>query len=282
MTRSRRSLIYDSGWRRASLASRIKIGAKETLKQPFERFGFEVRRRTAPGSLSDPWLVQQRLLGSVRRPVILDVGANMGQTLENYAAVFPQATIHSFEPFPESFGHLEVTASRYPGAVPHQLALADTAGERSFFVNPQWHTRNSLLPRPSQGRRYYREGSELAPSVTVQTNTLDAFCSQHGVDRINILKLDVQGAEGMVLRGAERLLSREAIDLVFTEVMFVPHYEGGPLFHQLWGQLEQYRYSFFNLFEAHVARNGQLRYANALFLSSGMRTRVVDAFPDEP
>jgi hypothetical protein len=55
--------------------------------------GFEVRRQTAPRWLTDPWLVQQRLLGPVRRPVIFDVGANMGQTLENYAAVFPQATI---------------------------------------------------------------------------------------------------------------------------------------------------------------------------------------------
>jgi FkbM family methyltransferase len=274
--------MYDHGWRRASLSSRIKTGAKEALKQPFELLGFEVRRRTAPGSLTDPWLIQQRLLGSVRRPVIFDVGANMGQTLENYATVFPEATIHSFEPFPESYGHLEVTASRYPGAVPHRLALTDAAGERTFFVNPQWHTRNSLLPRPSEGRRYYRAGSDLASSVTVQTETLDAFCSQHGVDRINILKLDVQGAEGMVLRGAERLLTREAIDLVFTEVMFAPHYEGGPLFHQLWGQLEEHQYSFFNLFEFHVARNGQLRYANALFLSSGIRARVVDAFPDEP
>lgn len=282
MTRPQRSLIYERGWKRASLASRFKAGAKEALKRPVEMLGYEVRHRTSPRWLTDPWLVQQRLLRPVPRPVIFDVGANMGQTLENYAAVFPQATIHSFEPFPESYGHLEVTASRYPNAVPHRLALAEAAGERTFFVNPAWHTRNSLLPRPSDGRRYYRAGSDLAPSLTVQTETVDAFCSRHDIDRINILKLDVQGAEGMVLRGAEGLLSREAIDLIFTEVMFVPHYEGGPLFHQLWRQLEEYRYSFFNLFEMHVASNSQLRYANALFLSSGIRARVVDAFPDEP
>jgi FkbM family methyltransferase len=282
VTRPRRSLIYDHGWRRASLASRVKTSAKVALKRPVEMLGFEVRRQTGPRWLTDPWLAQQRLLGPVRRPVIFDVGANMGQTLENYAAVFPEATIHSFEPFLESYSHLKATASRYPSAVPHRLALADTAGERTFFVNPEWHTRNSLLPRPSEGRRYYRAGSDLAPSLTVQTETLDAFCSQHGVDRINILKLDVQGAEGMVLKGAKGLLSQEAIDLVFTEVMFVPHYEGGPLIHQLWRQLEEHRYSFFNLFDMSVASNGQLRYANALFLSSGTRARVVDAFPEEP
>jgi hypothetical protein len=122
----------------------------------------------------------------------------------------------------------------------------------------------------------------LAPNLTVQAETLDAFCYRHSLDRINILKLDVQGAEGMVLRGAKGLLSQEAIDLVFTEVMFVPHYEDGPLFHELWGQLGEHGYSFFNLFDLTVARNGQLRYANALFLSSGTRARVVDAFPDEP
>jgi FkbM family methyltransferase len=283
MTRQRRSLTYErGGWRRASLSSRLKEGAKQAIKAPVEALGFEIRPRPSPWWVNDPWLVQRRLLGSVRRPVIFDVGANMGQTLENYAAAFPGATIHSFEPFPESFRQLAETASRHRGAIPHQLALADAAGERPFFVNPEWHTRNSLLPRPAEGRRYYRAGSDLTPDLKVQVDTLDAFCAGNHVEHISILKLDVQGGESMVLRGAERLLSREAIDMIFTEVMFVPHYEGGPLFHRLWGQLEEKRYSFFNLFDIIVARNGQLRYANALFLSSPTRARVIDAFPEEP
>jgi FkbM family methyltransferase len=283
MTRPRRSLTYArGGWRRASLSSRIKDGAKQAVRAPIQMLGFELRPRPRPWWVNDPWLAQRRLLRGVPHPVIFDVGANMGQTLENYAAVFPTATIHSFEPFPESFRNLQETASRYDGAVAHELALADAAGERTFFVNPEWHTRNSLLPRPADGRRYYRAGAELAPTLTVRAETLDAFCAEHAVDHINILKLDVQGGETLVLRGAQGLLSREAIDLIFTEVMFVPHYEGGPLFHHLWQQLEEKRYSFFNLFDIIVATNGQLRYANGLFLSSQTRARVVDAFPDEP
>jgi FkbM family methyltransferase len=262
----------------AALKSRVKGGLRQTLLT----LGYDVRRVPKPSWIRDPWQVQRRLLQHVERPVIFDVGANVGQTLERYASTVRDARIHSFEPFPDSYRHPAAVAAARPPAVAHQLALGAARGEATFHVNPQFHTRNSLLTRPAEGRRYYRKGSELPETLTVTVDTLDDVCAREGIDRINLLKLDVQGAELQVLRGGERLLAQEAVDIIFMEVMFVPHYENGPLFHEVHAELRGRGYSLYNIFDLISATNGQLRYANALFVSDSLRSTVLDAFAPEP
>ena len=268
-------------WTRLSGARAIRERQKDAAKRALRSLGLEVRRTKGPPWASDPWETQATLLADVRRPVIFDVGANVGQTMERYKAAFPNAVVHSFEPFPGSFARLGETAAALSDAHAHELALADEPGSRTFHTNPDFHTRNSLLTRPEGGRRYYSAGADLPDEITVTVDTVDAFCAREGIERIDVLKLDVQGAEGMVLRGAEGMLRSDAIGVVFTEAMFVPHYEGGPLFHQLVAQLDPFGFSVFNIFDPIVANNGQLRYANALLVGAGLRARVLDRFPEE-
>jgi len=55
-------------------------------------------------------------------------------------------------------------------------------------------------------------------TITVQTQTMDNFCSINNIDRIDILKLDCDGTEYEVLLGAEKLLSEDRIGLIYTEI----------------------------------------------------------------
>jgi hypothetical protein len=59
--------------------------------------------------------------------------------------------------------------------------------------------------------------------------------------------------------------------------MFVSHYEGGCMFHELTTFLEQYSYTLFNLYNLKRAKNGQLRWGNAIFLSPQVRARIDEA-----
>lgn len=269
-------------WQPATRVAQLRGWATARVRKGLHRFGYDVRHLSQPAWVYDPIQVQRRLLQHVPHPVILDVGANVGQTLEKYARVMPHALIHSIEPFPESFQRLKETASAKPPATAYQLALGAEGGEADFHVNPAYHTRNSLLTRPTNGRRYYRDGSELPQTVKVKVVALDEFCIQAGISRINLLKLDVQGAELQVLRGGRRLLESQAVDLIFTEVMFVPHYEGGPLFHDIDSALRRDGYSLYGIYDLVIASNGQLRYANALYLSDTVRSSVLNKFPPEP
>jgi len=59
---------------------------------------------------------QRDLLKSADPPMIFDVGASIGQSLRQYAGLFPQAIIHSFEPFTAAFEELKSVAKTIPGA----------------------------------------------------------------------------------------------------------------------------------------------------------------------
>jgi len=223
---------------------------------------------------ADKWLAQKRLLVDVPAPVILDVGANIGQTLEAYKALFPEGKVHSFEPFPDSFRKLQQLASRFNRVQTHQLAMADKAGTSTLHVNSVYHATNSLLPRPSSGYRYYPEVAQLEETITVNTDTLDLFAQRSSLGSIDVLKMDIQGGELAALRGAARLLEGQAVGAIVTEVMFVPHYEGGALFHEIHEFLRERDYSLFGIYDWHYAENGQIRFADAIFINRDVRRRL--------
>src|SRR5439155_20000593 len=98
----------------------------------------------------------------------------------------------------------------------------------------------------------------------------------------DLLKIDVQGAELEVLCGAAELLKDGRVGVIFTEVAFVPHYEGAPLMHELWRHLAERRFSLYDLTPELYGRDGQLRYGDAIFVSPAVRRDVIDRAGDEP
>jgi len=220
---------------------------------------------------SDKWGAQQYLLGQVMNPVIYDVGANVGQTLQEYKAIFPDSRVFSFEPFPESFHMLEQVADNFENSRVFPLAMAEHEGERDFYINTHFHATNSLLPRPASGQRYYPEEAVLEDKITVKVDTIDHFSQQENIEQIDVLKMDIQGGELAALHGAKLVLETQSVKLVVTEVMFVPHYEGGALFDEIHDFLKKCGYSLYGMYEQTFAENGQLRFADAIFINQKMR-----------
>jgi FkbM family methyltransferase len=165
--------------------------------------------------------------------------------------------------------------------VVEQAAVGAAGGVAVFHMNRLPYT-SSLLPRPSAGRRYFPLMDGVAERVEVPVTTLDDYCHRHAIERIDVLKMDIQGAELAALRGAQSLLQERRIDAIFTETFFVSHYEGGCLLHELWGHLAAYGYGLYTLFPSREGRNGQLRLGDAIFISPELRAAVVDRIPDEP
>lgn len=224
---------------------------------------------------------QQRLLSGREVRVILDVGANVGTTVAKYAESFPQSEIFGFEPYPPAF---EKLAGRFLGQDRIHLfpyAISAEAHSPCLYINEYADT-NSLLPRPSAARRYYASDNLPRGTVVVSAITLDDFAREHQLERVGILKLDIQGGEGSALAGAKSLLERQQIDLIFSEVLFAPHYEGALHFHELTSFLEQFGYTLFNVHDLTWGRNGQLRFADAIYVSRELRRNVIDAEPEEP
>jgi FkbM family methyltransferase len=242
----------------------------------------------SPHPLSSPLLdtrdreaILARLFDDRPPQVVFDCGACVGGFTAAYLALFPQATIHAFEPHPHSADHLRKRFRGMPRVVVEQAAVGAAAGVAGFDMHRLPYT-SSLLPRPATGRRYFPLMDGVEDRVDVPVTTLDDYCHRRAIERIDILKMDIQGAELTALRGAESLLREQRIDAIFTEAFFVPHYDGGCLLHDLWGHLAARGYGLYTLFPSREGRNGQLRLGDAIFISQALRAAVVDRIPDEP
>lgn len=247
--------------------------------------GLELRRtRPAIASFpSEPFRAQKEFIDKlgVSNPVIFDVGAHKGETVARYKQLLPDSTIFCFEPFPDNFEILRKRFSSDSSVHVYQNAVSDINGSKTFFVNNNDAT-SSLLPRTEDGRRYFSKAAGSKYTVDVETATIDEIMLQNDIDRIDILKFDIQGGELMALKGAEKTLQESRVSVIYSETLFVPHYENNPLLLDLWSYLDQHGYSFFDIYDLYRATNGQLRFADTLFINKEVRSRVLDNYNEEP
>jgi len=256
---------------------------KSFAKSAFRKLGLEVRKTTSSSFPTDSFNAQKQLLKGINitNPTIFDIGANKGDTTRQYKKMFPDSTIYSFEPFPESLKLLKKKFKNDTKVKIIPLAVADKSGERTFYLNKIDAT-HSLLPRPRTKRRYYPKKSGPESQILVNVTTIDEFINCNKIDALHILKLDIQGGERMALHGAVRTLREKNMLLIYTEIMFIPHYEGNPLLYELWDFLNGFGYSLFNVYNLISATNGQLRYGDAIFVSDELRNAVIDKYQEEP
>ena len=155
--------------------------------------------------------------------VIFDVGANVGQTVARLRPLFPTAMIHAFEPVADTFAQLRANTAGDARVQCHRLALAERSGEAWIQLHgSSEHT--SLAP----GLR--GTAGTTGPDVKLTLSTAHEFCTQHGIRRIDLLKIDVEGFELPVLQGAWPLLAQGRIDYIVTEAGLMP---GNPRFTPL-------------------------------------------------
>jgi len=243
-----------------------QIGLKASIFAAVRRFGYELRR---VGSFhSDAFYDQAALLRGREVKVVFDGGALDGGSALHYASLFPQATVYSFEPFPESFANVQRAVAQNPRIRPVNRALAEQVGPRTFHSNRDGAT-NSLLPNAPDINKYLpTEWVAPTGSVTVQCTTVDAFVAEQKIEKIDLLKLDVQGGELLVLAGAEDLIRRQAVDLIYTEVNYAETYAGAARYYDLFSHLEARGYRLYGLYNmSYYRRNSVVGGGDAIFIS---------------
>jgi FkbM family methyltransferase len=233
------------------------IGVRRLTKDLLHRLGYSVRSHGANSSVNAIDIVAdvKVLLGRPSSPLFFDVGANEGQTILEMTRDFPGATIHSFEPSPKTYRGLANQFGSRSNIKLHNLALGDQPGEFPFTVCSDWSVNDSLL-NPAW--------SSLTNTVTVSVATLDQFCQQQAIERIDWLKIDTQGYDLRVLQGAQSLLASGRIHLVSAEAMFNQMYEGQPSLCDLLQFMAGCNYRVNGFYEQEYINN-KLSYCNVLW-----------------
>jgi len=176
--------------------------SKYNVVVPKERYGI------------DPWSDIERLSGALNRPIELcfDVGANVGDTSLALLKRFNKSRVFSFEPHPVTFSKLTKRTSE-KRFFPQQIALGDKPGESTFYVYDDEATVNSLTRESLYAIRFKPPPTE----IVVHVDTIDDFCSANKIPKIDILKIDTEGFDLNVLKGAKQMLSRGQIAFIYTE-----------------------------------------------------------------
>jgi FkbM family methyltransferase len=164
-----------------------------------------------------------------KTPIVFDIGAHHGQSIDYLKTIFPGCKIYSFEPDPESFKVLSRKESDRVEVF--NIAISNQVGEVRFFKNKISHT-NSLYKinldsndsiRATKERSLEKSAysDEINREIRVKSTTLSKFIDDHGISHIDLIKIDVQGAEDKVLEGANLSI----ISSIIVEVSFYDFYE---------------------------------------------------------
>jgi len=155
--------------------------------------------------------------------VCLDVGANIGLYSLGLSALAPKGKVYAFEPSPSAYGHLRsnLAVNKATNVDACNLAVGESTGtvhfhDFSFFSAGSFSSdEGSLLSSESYGSQ----------SFEAATTTLDEFVADRKLDRVDFVKVDVEGAELSVLAGAEKTLAtyRPATVLEFNTFGFTIH-----------------------------------------------------------
>jgi FkbM family methyltransferase len=215
------------------VSSILKLAARKLLLHPAERFtgnafaqralslGVRFSHRlmgvgtdsaiASSGEAAVVELVMQRNKAG-RELVIFDVGANVGDFLAEVVqrVANHSAEAHAFEPSNKAFNEL---SSRYRNSrhvVLNKLALSSEPGLRTLYAERPGSGGASLMRRTtSDGHGAHTE--------TVQVTTLERYCAERSIRRIDLLKIDVEGYELDVLKGARALFALGGVGVVLFE-----------------------------------------------------------------
>jgi FkbM family methyltransferase len=164
-----------------------------------------------PARNGERWLQAQvlEIFHDEPRMVVLDVGANVGGWTRMLLDQVPPARaealdVYAFEPVRSTFQTLQERLGGHPrsGRVhPVAVALSDADGSVEMYEVEPNGTTNSLHPDPFLPAR----------RVAIETQTADTFCARSGIAKVHLLKVDAEGHDCSVLRGAARLFAEERV-----------------------------------------------------------------------
>ncbi|MGE3703564.1 MAG: FkbM family methyltransferase [Hyphomicrobiaceae bacterium] len=170
--------------------------------------------------------------------IIFDIGANRGDYVFALESSGKASRIFAFEPIPELASQLR---RMFPAVSVHRVALSNSTGKSIFRIpyinNRYFDTRGTL-------ESYTEDAQTNTRSIEVDVMTLDAFCAKNGIDKLDFIKIDVEGHEWSVLKGGETTL-RKCRPLCLVEIEQRHHAEMPISSIVAWVESLQYSAYFF-------------------------------------
>lgn len=158
------------------------------------------------------------LLGCIQQPVVMDIGANIG----NHTLAFATAAseVHAFEPVPDIYRLLDlnIRQNNLQNCHAWNLALSDSAGQDTIH----------MVTEGNFGASSFDKRAGATRAVGIQKMTGDAFVAREKIAKVDLLKIDVEAHEVYVLRGLRETLQRDKpfITMEWTDPLTIDRLNG--------------------------------------------------------
>jgi FkbM family methyltransferase len=232
---------------------------KQAIRKLGADFGTHVLRRRPPEVGQSALADMKRFVPADARPLILDVGANTGQSVKRFRKAFPSPIIHSFEPSQRVFDQLKTNVAGKEGVFAWNCALGASVGKQTFLENTH-SDMSSFLPLSKTG------WGKIVQESTVDVTTVDQFLADQQIERVDILKSDTQGYDFEVIQGAEQTIRRNAVGLLYFEFIFSEMYKNLPRFDVVFRHLTDRGFLLVSIYEMRH-QNNVASWADALFVN---------------
>lgn len=231
--------------------------AKRVLNKFRKNFGLRKTNLEDAGDLRG-YIALLELKYKIHFTTVFDIGAHTGTWSTSLAgAFFDQPQFILFEPNISHKSQLEETG--YPI---YNVLLADT--ERWIDFYSITGTGDSIFPENSQ---HY----ELVKPQQLLARTLDSVCDEFDLPAPTLMKLDTQGSEISILKGARRTLM--GVSLLYLEIPVLQYNEGAPSFDEYIEYITSIGFLPVGLFEIHMS-HGVLIQVDILFMSQQLFSRI--------
>ena len=186
--------LYATTWalwtmRRAGLVPGIRI--RLSLVYRGTRFTCVINDYTGLSMLREIFIDEEYAEPVLPAPrVIFDLDSNIGLSILFFRVRYPEARIYGFEPDPAAFAQLVRNVGKLPGVEVRNVAIGARDERRTLYVSPESWT-SSLARSP-----------ESKSTTTVMVRSLSSLAEELAIDRIDLLKFDIEGSEWELIAGA--------------------------------------------------------------------------------
>jgi FkbM family methyltransferase len=158
-----------------------------------------------------------------KKPIIFDIGANKGQSIDGFRKLYPECFIHAFEPNKLEFDQLIINYKK--NILINNLGVGDKNIHLNFYMLKA-SAHSSFLkykkgtPWLRDRAKYFNTASKkfIISKKKVEVVTIDSYCKKNDINFIDILKIDTEGFDAKVLIGAKNMILKNRIKLIEIEI----------------------------------------------------------------
>ncbi len=222
-----------------------------------------LNRKLFKNEISDLKYIVKNL--NINVHTIFDVGANVGNTVKIFNSIFPESSIHAFEPNPSVFDKLQKNCNHIKNLKLNNIGVGNKEGVLKLNRHVNSGATSFKNPNNITNPNYSKN---IVDQIEVPIQTLHNYTKDHQIKSVDLLKIDVEGFEQEVLEGISSNYLQDNIQLIMIESNLIEKMMDQALIENIIDFLRKHNFTLYNIYTQQESKNKQLFIVNLIFVNN--------------